>query len=75
MLSRERRGSSTESSSSSRNRYYKVAKARFEYGEMNITKLNHKIDEIEDDIYREKMKIKKCSDQLDETFEDMINHF
>ena len=54
---------------------YKVAEARFEYGEMNITKLNHKIDEIEDEIYREKMKIKKCSDQLDETFEDMINHF
>ena len=42
---------------------------------MNITKLNHKIDEIEDEIYREKMKIKKCSDELDETFEDMITHF
>ena len=54
---------------------YKVAEARFEYGEMNITKLNHKIDEIEDEIYREKMKIKKCSDELDETFEDMITHF
>jgi len=54
---------------------YKAAEARFEYGEMNITKLNHKIDEIEDEIYREKMKIKKCSDQLDETFDDMINHY
>ena len=54
---------------------YKVSEARFEYGEMNITKLNHKIDEIEDEIYREKMKIKKCSDELDETFEDMITHF
>ena len=53
---------------------YKAAEARFEYGEMNITKLNHKIDEIEDEIYREKMKIKKCSDQLDETFDEMINH-
>merc|ERR1711872_180468 len=27
---------------------YKVAEARFEYGEMNITKLNHRIDDIED---------------------------
>ena len=54
---------------------YKVAEARFEYGEMNITKLNHKIDEIEDEIYREKMKVKKCSDQLDETFEEMLNHY
>merc|ERR1712050_689260 len=54
---------------------YKAAEARFEYGEMNITKLNHKIDEIEDEIYREKMKIKKCADQLDETFDDMINHY
>ena len=54
---------------------YKAAEARFEYGEMNITKLNHKIDEIEDKIYREKMKIKKCSDQLDETFDEMINHY
>merc|ERR1711879_392357 len=40
---------------------YKVTEARFEYGEMNITKLNHRIDDIEDEIYREKLKIKKCS--------------
>jgi predicted nucleic acid-binding Zn-ribbon protein len=25
----------------------KVAEARYEYGEMNITKLNHRIDDIE----------------------------
>merc|ERR1711926_40970 len=42
---------------------YKAAEARFEYGEMNITKLNHRIDDIEDEIYREKLKIKKCSDE------------
>merc|ERR1712176_833538 len=40
---------------------YKVTEARFEYGEMNITKLNQRIDDIEDEIYREKLKIKKCS--------------
>merc|ERR1712008_542496 len=30
---------------------YKVTEARFEYGEMNITKLNQRIDDIEDEIY------------------------
>jgi len=54
---------------------YKVAEARFEYGEMNITKLNHKVDEIEDEIYREKMKIKKCADELDDTFVDMLDNY
>merc|ERR1711936_1178188 len=34
---------------------YKVTEARFEYGEMNITKLNQRIDDIEDEIYREKL--------------------
>merc|ERR1719462_751897 len=50
---------------------YKTTEARFEYGEMNITKLNQRIDDIEDEIYREKLKIKKCSDELDDTFDDM----
>merc|ERR1711862_1034984 len=48
---------------------YKTTEARFEYGEMNITKLNQRIDDIEDEIYREKLKIKKCSDELDDTFD------
>merc|ERR1712145_25346 len=46
---------------------FKAAEARFEYGEMNITKLNHRIDDIEDEIYREKLKTKKCSDELSDT--------
>merc|ERR1711983_338072 len=45
---------------------FKVTEARFEYGEMNITKLNQRIDDIEDEIYREKLKIKKCSDELND---------
>lgn len=53
----------------------KLAEARYEYGEMNITKLNHRIDDIEDDIYREKLKIKKVSDELDETFDDMLTNY
>jgi len=54
---------------------YKSTEARFEYGEMNITKLNQRIDDIEDEIYREKLKIKKCSDELDDTFDDMIANY
>merc|ERR1711970_755383 len=54
---------------------YKVTEARFEYGEMNITKLNQRIDDIEDEIYREKLKIKKCSDELNDTFDDMITNY
>merc|ERR1711974_233951 len=43
---------------------FKSAEGRYEYGEMNITKLNQRIDDIEDEIYREKLKIKKVSDEL-----------
>merc|ERR1712236_191362 len=49
---------------------YKITEAKFEYGEMNITKLNQRIDDIEDEIYREKLKIKRCADELDDTFDD-----
>merc|ERR1719402_1476709 len=51
-------------------RKYNSCEARFEYGEMNITKLNQKIDDVEDEIYREKLKVKKCSDELEDTFND-----
>jgi len=54
---------------------FKVTEARFEYGEMNITKLNQRIDDIEDEIYREKLKIKKSSDELNDTFDDMISNY
>merc|ERR1711962_1386067 len=54
---------------------YKTTEARFEYGEMNITKLNQRIDDIEDEIYREKLKIKKSSDEMDDTFDDMMANY
>merc|ERR1712058_175691 len=54
---------------------YKVTEAKFEYGEMNITKLNQRIDDIEDEIYREKLKIKRCADELDDTFDDMMANY
>merc|ERR1712003_487150 len=53
----------------------KQAEARYEYGEMNITKLNHRIDDIEDEIYREKIKVKKISDELNDTFDDMLANY
>ena len=49
--------------------------SRYEYGEMNITKLNQRIDDIEDEIYREKLKVKKVSDELGETFDDMLANY
>merc|ERR1711962_1660572 len=54
---------------------YKAAEGRFEYGEMNITKPNQRIDDIEDEIYREKLKIKKVADELGETFDDMLANY
>merc|ERR1711935_436923 len=54
---------------------YKNTEAKFEYGEMNITKLNQRIDDVEDEIYREKLKVKKCSDELEDTFDDMITNY
>jgi len=54
---------------------FKITEAKFEYGEMNITKLNQRIDDIEDEIYREKLKIKRCSDELDDTFDDMLANY
>merc|ERR1712014_525124 len=56
-------------------RKYKAAEDRFEYGEMSITKLNQKIDNIEDEIYREKLKIKKVADELGDPFDDMLAHY
>ena len=50
----------------------KEAEGRYEYGEMNITKLNHRIDDLEDEIYREKLKIKNLSDDLNDTFDAIL---
>merc|ERR1712010_227644 len=54
---------------------YEITEAKFEYGEMNITKLNQRIDDVEDEIYREKLKVKKSSDDMDEAFDDMMAHY
>ena len=38
---------------------------------MNIQRLNIRIDQVEDDLLSEKLKIKKISDDLDGTFNEM----
>merc|ERR1712123_567457 len=53
----------------------KFADGRAEYGEMNITKLNQRIDGIEDDIVREKVKGQHVSNEMSDTFQDMIHKF
>merc|ERR1719431_954963 len=53
----------------------KHADGRAEYGEMNITKLNQRIDGIEDDIIREKLKDHHLSDEMRDTFTDMLEKY
>ena len=53
----------------------KQAESRSEYAEMNISKLHLRIDDLEDEIIREKMKINAVASQLDDTFTDMLNRY
>ena len=49
----------------------KIAETRAENSEMNIQRLNIRIDQIEDELIHEKMKIKAVSDDVDGTFKQM----
>jgi len=49
----------------------KVVETQAENSEMNIQRLNVKIDQIEDGLLNEKLKIKGISDDLDGTFQQM----
>merc|ERR1712212_986520 len=51
----------------------KASEYRGEQAEMNIQRLNVRIDQVEEDLLQEKLKIKKVSDELDQTFDDMLN--
>merc|ERR1719244_1999447 len=51
----------------------KMTEYRGEQAEMNIQRMNVRIDQVEEDLLTEKYKIKKISDDLNQTFEDMIN--
>ena len=51
----------------------KRSEYRGEQAEMNIQRLNVRIDQVEEDLLSEKYKIKKVSDELNQVFDDMIN--
>merc|ERR1719153_1611424 len=51
----------------------KASDYRGEQAEMNIQRLNVRIDQTEEDLLSEKMKIMKVSDELNQTFDDIIN--
>jgi len=53
----------------------KIADARAEYGEMNITKLNQRIDNIEDDIIRAKVKSSHVGGEMNDTFKDIMHKY
>jgi len=54
---------------------YKLKRSEYrgEQAEMNIQRLNVRIDQVEEDLLTEKLKIKKISDELNQTFDDMLN--
>jgi tropomyosin-1 len=51
----------------------KNAENREENSTMNIQRSNVRIDQIEEDLLTEKLKIKSVSDELNKTFTDMLN--
>ena len=52
----------------------KFAEARDENATMNVGRLNIKIDQIEESLLTEKLKIKHVSDDLNHTFDDMLKY-
>lgn len=51
----------------------KTAENREENSVMDIQRLNIRIDQVEEDLMNEKLKIKKVSDELNGTFDDMLS--
>ena len=52
----------------------KIADSRQEYGEKNISKLNHRMDQIEDEIIRQKQNIQKDANELDDVYKRMVEY-
>ena len=52
----------------------KIADRRQEYGEKNINKLNHRMDQIEDEIIRQKQNIQKDANELDDVYKRMVEY-
>ena len=49
----------------------KASEYRGEQAEMNIQRLNVRIDNVEEDLLSEKLKIKRSSDELQQVFIEM----
>jgi len=49
----------------------KASEYQGENAEMNIQRLNVRIDQVEEDLLQEMLKIKKIGDEVNQTFEDM----
>ena len=54
---------------------YKLNRSEYrgEQAEMNVQRLNVRIDQVEADLLGEKYKIKKISDDLNQVFDDMLS--
>ena len=56
---------------------YKVAREEVSYRDdsasENCALLSMYVCQVEEDLLQEKLKIKKVSDELDQTFDDMLN--
>ena len=51
------------------------AESRAEYGEMNVQRIHLQIDQLEDELIGQKQKCKAINDELQQTFNDMVNMY
>eukprot|EP00091_Calanus_sinicus_P005130 TRINITY_DN1550_c0_g1_i2.p1 TRINITY_DN1550_c0_g1~~TRINITY_DN1550_c0_g1_i2.p1 ORF type:complete len:287 (-),score=82.53 TRINITY_DN1550_c0_g1_i2:290-1150(-) len=54
---------------------YKLKRSEYrgEQADMHVQRLNVRIDQVEEDLLKEKYKIKKISDEVNQTFDDMLS--
>ena len=52
----------------------KIAENQQEYGEKNISKVNHRMDEVEDDIVRQKENIQNIANELNEVLNGILKY-
>merc|ERR1719414_2163081 len=53
----------------------KDAESRAEYGEMNVQRIHLQIDQLEDELIAQKQKSKAINDELQQTFNDMVQNY
>lgn len=53
----------------------KDAESRAEYGEMNVQRIHLQIDQLEDELIGQKQKCKAINDELQQTFNDMVQNY